>query len=139
MSVLRAPRALPRTAGPLAIALLVLGAVLAVRIAWAEDFDSFDQAKQGLYVVDAHREGRWLVPLEGGWRYPTKPPLLTWLSLGLAKMQGAVTEFTARAPSLLAAVVTLAATVAFARPLGPLAATAAGIALATNLHFVKGA
>jgi hypothetical protein len=68
----------------LACGVLALIACLAIRTRAPDDLDALDQAKQGLYVVDAYHHGRWLVPLEAGRIYPTKPPLMTWLSLAVA-------------------------------------------------------
>jgi 4-amino-4-deoxy-L-arabinose transferase-like glycosyltransferase len=115
----------------------VLALVLGLRITAPDDIDSLDQAKQGLYVVDAYHEGRWLVPLESGSMYPTKPPLLTWISLGIAGLEGRVSALGCRAPSIAAAVLLLAATVAFARRLGPVESATAALALVANQHVVK--
>src|SRR5262245_43905788 len=103
-----------------ALGLVVLAALLALKLSAPDDFDAHDQAKQGLYVVDAWTSGRWLVPMELGTTYPTKPPLMTWLSLLVALVQGRVTELGARAPSFLGAALALAATLRFAKHISPL-------------------
>jgi 4-amino-4-deoxy-L-arabinose transferase-like glycosyltransferase len=122
-----------------ACGLLALALGLAVRTQAPDDLDSLDQARQALYVVDAYREGRLLVPLEGGVIYPTKPPLMTWLSLGVAAVRGRVDELAARLPSAAATVVLLAATVRFARRLGRTAALTAAVAVVANHHVIHGA
>ena len=124
---------------PLAVGLLVLALGLAVRTRAPDDLDSLDQARQALYVVDAFREGRLLVPLEGGTIYPTKPPLMTWLSLAVAGWRGRVDELSARLPSAAATVVLLAATVRFARRLGRTAALTAAVAVVANHHVMHAA
>src|SRR3954462_11583626 len=108
-------RAFPGGAFLLGAAVLAL--VLGLRITAPDDIDSLDQAKQGLYVVDAYHEGRWLVPLESGRVYPTKPPLLTWVSLAIAGIEGRVSELGCRVPSIAAALLLLGVTVSFARRL----------------------
>src|SRR5690348_16665203 len=124
--VARAPGLRPEWAA-FALGLAVLAALLALKLSAADDFDAHDQAKQGLYVVDAWTNGRWLVPKELGESYPTKPPLMTWLSLVVALVQGRVTELGARAPSFLGAALALAATLRFARRISPLACFAAAL------------
>jgi 4-amino-4-deoxy-L-arabinose transferase-like glycosyltransferase len=114
--------------------LLALALALAVRISAPDDLDAVDQAKQGLYVVDAYHEGRWLVPLEQGSIYPTKPPLMTWLSLAVAEARGGVDELAARLPSVGAALVLLLGTVHYSRRLGRKAACVAAVALASSFH-----
>ncbi|MBI3722586.1 glycosyltransferase family 39 protein [bacterium] len=121
----------------LALGLAITGALLAARLAAPDSIDALDQAKQGLYVVDAYREGRWLVPMEQATQYPTKPPLMTWLSLVPAFLQGGVTEFGVRAPSFLGAAMLLFAVVRFARHLGATASTAAAVSLASSIPFAK--
>ena len=77
----------------LGIGLVVLTTLVVLKLTAPDDFDAHDQAKQGLYVVDAWTHGRWLVPLELGTEFPTKPPLMTWLSLGVAFVQGRLDRF----------------------------------------------
>ncbi|HZU99410.1 MAG TPA: glycosyltransferase family 39 protein [Planctomycetota bacterium] len=120
----------------LAVGLLALALTATVRAGAPDDLDSMDQAKQGLYVVDAFHEGRWLVPLESGSIFPTKPPLMTWLSLGVALPRGRVDELAARAPSLGAALLMLVATVGFARRLSSTVQATAAVALVANFHVV---
>jgi 4-amino-4-deoxy-L-arabinose transferase-like glycosyltransferase len=120
-----------------ACGVLALALSLAVRTRSPDDFDSLDQAKQGLYVVDAYREGRLLVPLEGGEYYPTKPPLMTWLSLAIAIPRGHVDELAARLPSVGAALLLVAGTARFARRLGRAAAFTATVAVASSFHVAS--
>ena len=80
--------------------------------------------------------GRWLTPTLGFVRYYDKPPGYFWL-VGAAMHAFGPTEWAARLPSALAAVVTIGLVVAFAwRRLGPRAALAAGAVLATSIQFV---
>lgn len=120
----------------LGLGLAVLALLLASKLTAPDDFDAHDQAKQGLYVVDAWQHGRWLVPMELGQIYPTKPPLMTWLSLLAALVQGRVTELGARWPSFLGAALALVGTLRFARRLGPTASLAAGLAFVANTHVI---
>ncbi len=121
----------------LACGVLALLACLAVRTQAPDDLDALDQAKQGLYVVDAYHHGRWLVPMEAGRIYPTKPPLMTWLSLAVAAPRGRVDELAARWPSVAAALLLVAATVRFARRLGPAVALTAAIAIGSSFHVTS--
>src|SRR5579872_533846 len=120
----------------LAVGLLALALTATVRAGAPDDLDSMDQAKQGLYVVDAFHEGRWLVPLESGSIFPTKPPLMTWLSLAVALPRGRVDEVAARLPSLGAAVLMLVAMTRFARRLSGTVQVTAAVALVANFHVV---
>lgn len=80
--------------------------------------------------------GHWLTPTLGFVRYYDKPPGYFWL-VGASQHAFGATEWAARLPSALAAVVTIALVVAFAwRRLGRSAALAAGAVLATSIQFV---
>ena len=80
--------------------------------------------------------GNWLDPTLGFLRYYDKPPGYFWLVGGAFEAFGQ-SEWAARLPSALAAVLTIALVVSFAwQRLGPRAALGAGVVLATAIQFV---
>jgi 4-amino-4-deoxy-L-arabinose transferase-like glycosyltransferase len=80
--------------------------------------------------------GNWIVPTLNLAHYYDKPPGFYWLVAGAFELLG-TTEWAARMPAAIAAVLTIAATVTFAwRRLGPAAALGAGAVLATTIQFV---
>jgi 4-amino-4-deoxy-L-arabinose transferase-like glycosyltransferase len=80
--------------------------------------------------------GNWLVPTLNFVHYYDKPPGFFWLVAASFRWFG-VSEWAARLPAALCAVLTIAATVAFAwRRLGPSTALGAGAILATAIQFV---
>ncbi len=78
----------------------------------------------------------WIVPTLNFAHYYDKPPGFFWIVAGCFRMFG-VTEWAARLPAALSAVLTIAATVAFGwRRIGARAALGAGVILATAGEFV---
>ncbi len=72
-------------------------------------------------LVETAREmrerGDWLHPRLNGMPYLEKPPLYYWAVLGVSWFAGALTEFTARVPSIVAGIVALVAVNRFAKGL----------------------
>ncbi len=80
--------------------------------------------------------GDWVGPTLNFVRYYDKPPAYFWLVAGAFTAFG-TSEWSARAPSALAAVLTIAWLVAFGwRRVGARAALGAGVVLATTIQFV---
>ncbi|TMA78900.1 MAG: glycosyltransferase family 39 protein [Deltaproteobacteria bacterium] len=78
----------------------------------------------------------WIVPTLDFAHYYDKPPGFFWIVAGCFRVFG-MSEWAARLPAALSAVLTIAATVGFAwRRLGPRAAIGAGVILATAGEFV---
>jgi 4-amino-4-deoxy-L-arabinose transferase-like glycosyltransferase len=116
--------------------ILVLAAVLFLwRLGehdlWAPDEPYFAEGAREM-VVDE----KWAVPHVNGKVTTDKPPLLFWLIALFSIPLGAVTSLTARLPSALAALGTVALTMRLAfRWFGPRTAALAGLVLATTLLF----
>lgn len=68
---------------------------------------SLNEARRALPAQDMFRGGDWLLPHLNGELYLTKPPLIYWLSAGVAHFLGSANEWAVRLPSALAATITL--------------------------------
>lgn len=62
------------------------------------------EARYALVAREMMEGGHWILPHLGGQLYPDKPPLLFWSVALLSSLTSAVSEWTARLPSALAAV-----------------------------------
>lgn len=117
-------------------AVLVLAAVLffwflGAHDLWAPDEPFFGEGAREMLV-----DGQWLVTHVNGVVNSHKPPLFFWLIAIFSIPLGAVTEFTARLPSVLAALGTLALVMRLGRRwFGPKTAALAGLLLATTYMF----
>ncbi len=100
-----------------------------------------DEGRYAVCARTAIREGHWIVPYYNGHPRVVKPPLMVWLvaASSLAFNKGEVTEWTARLPSVLAAVLTVVLTFLIAYILGlePNASMLAGLILLTSHLFCK--
>ena len=99
---------------------------------------------EGRYAVCARTaidQGHWVIPYYNGHPRVVKPPLMVWLvaASSLALNHGQVTEWTARLPSVVAAILTVLVTFMLARILGlePWMAFLAGLVLLTSHLFCK--
>jgi 4-amino-4-deoxy-L-arabinose transferase-like glycosyltransferase len=98
---------------------------------WAPDEPFFAEGAREMIV-----DGQWLVTHVNGVVNSHKPPLFFWLIAVFSLPFGAVSEFTARAPSVLAAVGTVALTMRLARRwFGPSTTALSGVLLATTFMF----
>lgn len=68
---------------------------------------SLNEGRRALAIKEMFAGGNWLLPTLNGELYLTKPPFLYWLSLIFSNLVGAVSEWTLRLPSALAALATL--------------------------------
>ncbi len=98
---------------------------------WAPDEPYFAEGAREMVV-----DGEWAVPHVNGEVTTDKPPLFFWLIALFSLPFGMVTSLTARLPSALAALGTLALTMRLgARFFGPRTAALAGVVLATTYLF----
>lgn len=98
---------------------------------WAPDEPFFGEGAREMVV-----DGQWLVTHVNGVVNSHKPPLFFWLIAVFSLPLGAVTEFTARLPSVLAALGTLVLVMRLGRRwYGPKTAALAGLLLATTFMF----
>ncbi|HUW60393.1 MAG TPA: glycosyltransferase family 39 protein [Candidatus Bathyarchaeia archaeon] len=116
--------------------LLAVSAVLFFISTWAYDLWPADEPRYGQVAREMMESGDYLVPHINGQPYNEKPPLLFWLIAAAALPFGDVTEFSARAPSGLAALVTVLLTYLLAARLyGARVALWSGLILATTSFF----
>lgn len=98
---------------------------------WAPDEPYFAEGAREMLV-----DGEWAVPHVGGAITTDKPPLFFWLIAVFSLPAGRVTSLTARLPSLLAALGTLALTMRLGRRLyGEGVGSLAGVVLAVSYLF----
>ncbi|HEY3567432.1 MAG TPA: glycosyltransferase family 39 protein [Thermoanaerobaculia bacterium] len=121
----------PRTTAPGALLVLVLAAIV---LAWnlgGYDLCAPDEPYFGEGAREMIADGHWMVPRVLGEVTTDKPPLFFWLIALVSLPWGGVSAWTARLPSLLAALGTLALTMRLARRWwGERAPPVAGIFLA---------
>jgi 4-amino-4-deoxy-L-arabinose transferase-like glycosyltransferase len=84
------------------LAMLPMALVVLVRLLGPGDLDNNDQAKQALYVLDILDNGNWILPLERGFQFASKPPLYAWLAALSSVALGGVSALTCQLPSVLA-------------------------------------
>jgi len=98
---------------------------------WAPDEPFFGEGAREMLV-----DGQWLVTHVNGVVNSHKPPLFFWLIAIFSIPLGMVTEFTARLPSVLAALGTLVLVMRLGRRwFGPKTAALAGLLLTTTYMF----
>jgi len=104
---------------------------LGSRDLWAPDEPYFAEGAREMII-----DGRWVVPHVNGVVTPDKPPLFFWLIALFSLPTGVVTPFTARLPSVLASLGTLALVMRLGeRWFGGRTAALAGAMLATTVLF----
>jgi len=117
-------------------AVLILAAVLFLWFLGAHDLWAPDEPFFGEGAREMVVDGQWLVAHVNGVVNSHKPPLFFWLIALFSLPFGAVSEFTARLPSVLAALGTLMLMMRLGRRwFGPKTATLAGVLLATSYMF----
>ena len=115
---------------------LLLAAVLFFVNTWGYDLWPADEPRFGEVAREMIAAGDYLAPHVNGMPYKEKPPLLFWSICAASIPFGDVTEFSARAPSGLAALLTIVFTYLIARRLyGARIAFWAGLMLATSQLF----
>jgi len=88
-------------------ALLVVAAVLFFANTWGYDLWPPDEPRFGQVAREMMQSGDYLAPHVNGQPYKEKPPLLFWAIAAVSWPFGDVTEFSARVPSGLAALLTV--------------------------------
>ena len=115
---------------------LILAAVVFLWFLGAHDLWAPDEPFFGEGAREMVADGQWLVTHVNGVVNSHKPPLFFWLIALFSLPLGAVTEFTARLPSALAALGTLVLVMRLGRRwFGPRTAALAGSLLATSYMF----
>src|SRR5215510_7454020 len=59
------------------------------------------EGREALVMQEIARTGNWILPLRNGETIPSKPPLLHWTGVALAKVTGSVSEWSVRFPCAL--------------------------------------
>jgi 4-amino-4-deoxy-L-arabinose transferase-like glycosyltransferase len=117
-------------------AVLMAAALLFVWNIWGYDLWAPDEHFFGEGAREMVVEGRWIVPHVNGVINTHKPPLFFWLISLLSLPLGHVTSLTARLPSVLASLATLALVMRLGRRFaGARAGVLAGAVLASNYLF----
>ena len=115
---------------------LAFAAVMYFTMLGGHDLWAPDEPRYGEVAREMLIDGSWIVPKLNDEVYDHKPPLLFWL-IALASLPvGAITEFTARLPSVISALITVWLTISlgrrfFGEPTGLLA----GLILCTSVMF----
>ncbi|GAB4316242.1 MAG: hypothetical protein Kow0059_08700 [Candidatus Sumerlaeia bacterium] len=110
--------------------LVLLAAGIFLASACTRDFWIYDEGRRALIAAEMLARGEWAVPRLAGTPILTKPPLFYWLAAGAFALTGGPSDWGARLPSLLGALIALAAVWAMAGRLwGRAAALLAGLAL----------
>lgn len=131
-----APRAPSALAGALIVATLA-AALMALPLGHRQITTS-DEARFALLARDMLTRGIWFGARMKGEVYRNKPPLYPWAIAALSRVAGGVTETTARAPVVLAAVSAVFLTALLGHALfGGWAGTWAGAVLATSVGFFE--
>jgi 4-amino-4-deoxy-L-arabinose transferase-like glycosyltransferase len=93
--------------------LFCLSALLTLPWLGRTQFYTRGEPREALVMQNIFQTGNWILPEGYGGMVPSKPPLLHWLAALVAWPQGALTEFDARFPSALAAIIFLLAFFSF--------------------------
>lgn len=59
------------------------------------------EGREALVMQEIARSGNWILPLRNGETIPSKPPLLHWLGVAVARLSGGVSEWSVRFPCAL--------------------------------------
>lgn len=103
-----------RAAVAVFLATLVLGLLLGLGVRPLE----FEEPRRALVALEMGLRGDLVVPTTNGALYLNKPPLFSWLLLGLMRLTGGAGEAWLRLPTVLSFLLAGAAVAAAARPLG---------------------
>lgn len=134
----RPARPTPTAAAPspaAAVLLLVLLTTLlfALRILGPSNLTDNDQERPAAYVLDAARNGHWMVQVDWTGDITSKPPLYTWLAAALVRLFGGPSLFALYLPCALAVGATAALVWRLCLPtLGPRTALIAAVLLLAN-------
>jgi 4-amino-4-deoxy-L-arabinose transferase-like glycosyltransferase len=147
------PALRPRSTRSDLIVLVALCAVVYALGLTAHGLTNWQEAQRALVAREMQAAGNWIVPLSAGKPYLSKPPLVYWCQLVIAKLVGGpITEFELRLTAAIAGLLGVVATYLVTRRLlgGPdedeptrawadHAAWWASLMLATGLLYVRSA
>lgn len=68
------------------------------------------EGREALVMQEIAHTGNWILPLRNGETIPSKPPLLHWAGVAVAKLTGGVSEWSVRFPSALFSALSVALT-----------------------------
>lgn len=88
--------------GPVAIVAATATALFIVRLIGPSDLIDYGQEWPTSYVLDAVRNGHWIVQTDIRGEITSKPPLYTWLAATAATLVGEVNRLTLTLPAALA-------------------------------------
>jgi 4-amino-4-deoxy-L-arabinose transferase-like glycosyltransferase len=91
---------------------MVLGIILAARLAGPSDLYDNDQPKTIAYTVDIVLHGHWAVPRDMLGRPATKPPMYNWIGVAGVWITGQWSEWVLKLPALVGGLTTFALTIA---------------------------
>lgn len=95
------------------------------------------EPREALVVQTVFRGDGFILPLRNGNELPSKPPLFHWLGALAGLVDGRLTEASIRLPSLVASLLTVAATAAAAWAWwGPLTGLLSAVVLATSFQWL---
>lgn len=98
-----------------AIAAMLATAVMLLPMAALVPFNTKGEPREAIVALSMLLSGDWVLPVSFGADIPYKPPFLAWLIALFSLPAGHVTEFTARLPSVIAAMTLAGTVVSFAR------------------------
>ena len=100
------------------------------------------EPREAIVAVSMLNSGNWILPVNGGWEFPFKPPMLAWLIAIFAKVfnGGEVNEDISRLPSALAAITMIMCGYLWASRLkGPELASRMALVTATSFEVFRSA
>ena len=92
----------PSVGTVVALILVAWVGALVLRLATPSDLLDADQERPAAYVLDALRNGHWVVQRDSAGEISSKPPLYTWLAAAATSFGPRITLFTLYLPSALA-------------------------------------
>ncbi|MCM1029518.1 MAG: glycosyltransferase family 39 protein [Pseudoflavonifractor sp.] len=92
-----------------------LTAMMLLPAAALTPFNTKGEPREAIVALSMLMQGDWVLPVSFGGEMPYKPPFLAWMIALISWPPGHVTEFTARIPSIIAAMALAGITVSFTR------------------------
>ena len=96
------PLSISSTARPALLITLLVAALFLIRLTGPSDLMDFGQEAPTAYVLDAVKNGHWIVQRDAIGDITSKPPLYTWLAAAVSTITGEVNRWTLCAPAALA-------------------------------------
>lgn len=98
-----------------ALAAMLVTAAMLLPMAVLVPFNTKGEPREAIVALSMLLSGDWVLPVSFGADIPYKPPFLAWMIALFSLPAGHVTEFTARLPSVIAAMALAGTVVSFAR------------------------